>query len=61
MRAGNKRMRAPEWRMTIIGEGFADNLTLEERPDESGGRGHMDILEGALQTEEIAKIKALRQ
>lgn len=54
-------MRAPEWRMTMIREGFADNLTLEQRPDESGGRGHMDILEGAFQTEEIAKIKALRQ
>lgn len=28
-------------------EGFADNLTFEQKPDENGGRGDVDILEVA--------------
>ena len=45
----------------MIREGFADKLAFAQRTHESGGRGHVDILKGASQTDRIAKIKALRQ
>ena len=47
MRAGKKRLMAAEWRGRMIREGFADNLTFEQKPDENGGWGDVDILEGA--------------
>ena len=47
MRAGNKRIMAAEWRGRMIRECFADNLIFEQKPDENGGRGDVDILEGS--------------